>query len=197
MFAPQAGHSWVLGSLWDLGQVTQPFLVSFLVWEVRAQAGSSSSAWPMPHFRPLLRRCRYRCGSPGSLAWMLFAPQSEPKRTCRGNESIKWANLLSDGMVHLRLGRTHLNAALTLLELPPPIFLEFMYLFEGERVCACKREQEEWGAAAEAEGDADSLLSREPNAGFYLRTLGSRPRLKADARPTEPPRRPVAPLLGG
>ena len=32
-----------------------------------------------------------------------------------------------------------------------------------------------------AEGEVNSLKSREPNAGLNLRTLGSGPKLKADA----------------
>jgi len=38
-------------------------------------------------------------------------------------------------------------------------------------------------------GEAGFPLSREPNAGLDPRTLGSRPEPKADAQPTEPPRR--------
>ena len=34
---------------------------------------------------------------------------------------------------------------------------------------------------AEKEGEADSLLSREPDTGLDHGTLGSRPKLKADA----------------
>ena len=40
------------------------------------------------------------------------------------------------------------------------------------------------------EGEADSPLSREHNVGFDPRTPGSWPESKADASPTEPPRRP-------
>jgi len=40
----------------------------------------------------------------------------------------------------------------------------------------------------QAEGEADSMLSREPNAGLDPRTPGSRPELKAEAHLTEPPR---------
>ena len=44
----------------------------------------------------------------------------------------------------------------------------------------------------EAEREADSLLSREPNTGFDLNpgTLRSGPELKAGALPTEPPGHP-------
>ena len=38
------------------------------------------------------------------------------------------------------------------------------------------------------EGEADSPLSRELDAGLYPRTLGPQPELKADASPAEPPR---------
>ena len=44
------------------------------------------------------------------------------------------------------------------------------------------------GEAAEGEGEADSPLSREPDAGLNPRTLRSGPELKADASPTEQPR---------
>ena len=40
----------------------------------------------------------------------------------------------------------------------------------------------------EGEGEADSLLSREPNVGLDPRTLESGPELKAATWPTEPPR---------
>ena len=45
----------------------------------------------------------------------------------------------------------------------------------------------------EGEGEADSLLSREPNMELDPRTLGSRPEPKADglAKPTEPPQAPL------
>ena len=43
---------------------------------------------------------------------------------------------------------------------------------------------------AEAEGEADSPQSREPDVGLDPRTLGSGPELKADASPAEPSRCP-------
>ena len=49
-----------------------------------------------------------------------------------------------------------------------------MYLFERER------ESAQAGERAEGEGEAESLLSREPNARLHPRTLGSLPELKAD-----------------
>ena len=39
----------------------------------------------------------------------------------------------------------------------------------------------------EGEGEADSPWSREFDAGLDPRTLGSQPKPKADALPTEPP----------
>ena len=39
------------------------------------------------------------------------------------------------------------------------------------------------GGGAEGEGEAGSLLSREPHVGLDSRTLGSRPEPKADAQP--------------
>ena len=45
-----------------------------------------------------------------------------------------------------------------------------------------------WGA--ESEGEADSLLSREPDAGLNPKTLGSWPELKADTQLTELLRHP-------
>ena len=44
---------------------------------------------------------------------------------------------------------------------------------------------------AEGEEETDSLLSPEPEAGLYPRTLGSWPELKSDAQVTEPPRCPL------
>ena len=55
----------------------------------------------------------------------------------------------------------------------------FIYLTERER----ERERAQARGAADGEGEAGSPLSREP------RTSGSRPELKADAEPAEPPRR--------
>ena len=57
----------------------------------------------------------------------------------------------------------------------------FIYLREwaSERAWA--------GGGAEGEGEADSLLSREPSVGLNPRTLGPWPELKADAWPTELP----------
>ena len=42
------------------------------------------------------------------------------------------------------------------------------------------------GIAAEAEGEAGSLLSRELDLGLDPRTPGSQPKLKADAQQTKP-----------
>ena len=54
---------------------------------------------------------------------------------------------------------------------------DFIYLFDRER----ERERAQAGGAAETEGEAGSLLSREPDAGLDSRTLRSGPELKADA----------------
>ena len=56
-------------------------------------------------------------------------------------------------------------------------FKDFIYL---------RRERE----STEGEGEADSLLSREPDMGLDPRTLRSQPEPKADSQPTEPPRGP-------
>ena len=49
-------------------------------------------------------------------------------------------------------------------------FKDFTYLFERER----ERERDhEWGGREKGEGEADILLSREPDVGLNLRTLGS------------------------
>ena len=53
----------------------------------------------------------------------------------------------------------------------------FIYLFVRERervLCPYKQGEQQ------AEGEADSLLSKEPDAGLNPRTLGSWPELKAD-----------------
>ena len=47
------------------------------------------------------------------------------------------------------------------------------------------------GQEAEAEGGADSLLSREPDVGLSPRTPGPRPELKADVSLMEPLEAPV------
>ena len=53
------------------------------------------------------------------------------------------------------------------------LFLKIIYLFIYQRQWA----QAEW--QAEAEGEAGSLLSKEPDVGLDPRTLGSWPELKA------------------
>lgn len=58
-------------------------------------------------------------------------------------------------------------------------FFKRFYLFERERL-----------SRGEGQREADSPLSREPYMGLNPRTPGSRPELKADTSPTEPPRRP-------
>jgi len=63
-------------------------------------------------------------------------------------------------------------------------FKDFIYLCERERMR--ERAWERGGS----EGEADSLLSREPDAGLNPGTPGPRPEPKAVAQPTEPPRRP-------
>ena len=55
-----------------------------------------------------------------------------------------------------------------------------------------EREHEQaWG---QGEGETDAPLCKESDVGFdvglHPRVLGSRPELKAETRPTEPPRRP-------
>ena len=66
-------------------------------------------------------------------------------------------------------------------------FIEFMYWFERQREI---ERAWAWGWWREAEGEADSPPSREPNVGLHPRTLGSWPEPKAEAYPTEPPGRP-------
>jgi len=63
------------------------------------------------------------------------------------------------------------------------IFFLFIYLTHRVRA--------QVGRAAGAEGEAGSLLSKEPDAGLDPRTPGPRPEPKAAAQPTEPPRRPL------
>ena len=46
-----------------------------------------------------------------------------------------------------------------------------------------EREHQWWGGA-EGEREADSPLSREPDAGLHPRTLRPRPKLKVDTQPT-------------
>ena len=57
------------------------------------------------------------------------------------------------------------------------------------------RERDNSKGAAEGEGEADSLLSRNPDMGLDPRTLGPRPELKADTLLTEPPRCPQKLLI--
>ena len=54
-----------------------------------------------------------------------------------------------------------------------PLFFKILFIYFTERV------QVEW--QAEGEGEADSLLSRETDAGLYPGALGSGPEQKADA----------------
>ena len=48
----------------------------------------------------------------------------------------------------------------------------------------------EQGREGEGKGEADFPLSREPDAGLDLRTLGSQPESKADAPPVSHPSAP-------
>ena len=55
------------------------------------------------------------------------------------------------------------------------VFILFTYWRECAYACTCARVREReyvWGGA-EAEGEADSLLSRDSNMGLDPRTLGS------------------------
>ena len=61
-------------------------------------------------------------------------------------------------------------------------FYDFIYVFVRERV----HKQGEW----QAEGEAGSPLSREPDVGLNPRMPGSQPELKADAQLTELSRHP-------
>ena len=56
----------------------------------------------------------------------------------------------------------------------------FIYLTKKER----EHKQRDW--QAEEEGEAGSAMSRKPDAELDSIALGSRPKLKADASPTEP-----------
>ena len=65
---------------------------------------------------------------------------------------------------------------------------DFIYLRERER----EHKQE---GGRDGEGEAESLLNRNPDMGLNPRTLGSRPELKAVAYLSEPPRCPEYCLL--
>jgi len=43
-----------------------------------------------------------------------------------------------------------------------------------------RQKEHKWGAGAEGKGEADSLLSREPDRGLNPRTRGSEPEPEAD-----------------
>ena len=53
-----------------------------------------------------------------------------------------------------------------------------------------KEREHEQRIGADREGEADSLLSKEPDKGLDPRTLRSRPEPKADTQPTELPKHP-------
>ena len=67
------------------------------------------------------------------------------------------------------------------------LFLRFLKICIHLRVTERDQEHEQMGGSEE-EGEADSSLSREPNARVDPRTPRSCPELKADTLPTEPPR---------
>ena len=70
-------------------------------------------------------------------------------------------------------------------------YLSFILFFFLLKILFIHGEGEpEQRGGAEAEGEAGSPLSREPGVGLGPRTPGSRPELKADAEPTEPPQAP-------
>ena len=59
------------------------------------------------------------------------------------------------------------------------LFKDFIYLFETGSEWEREREHTQAREEAEEEGEADFLLSREPNEGLDSRTLGLWPELKA------------------
>ena len=64
------------------------------------------------------------------------------------------------------------------------VLKDFIYLFERDRE---REKEQEWWGRTEGEGEADSLLRREPNVGLDPRTPGSWPEPKADAQPLSHP----------
>lgn len=69
-------------------------------------------------------------------------------------------------------------------------------LFFFKILFICQRERaQQW--ERQAEGEAGSLLSKEPDVGLDPRTAGSWPEPEADAQPTEPPRHPWLQSLMG
>ena len=55
--------------------------------------------------------------------------------------------------------------------------------------------KQEGGTEGQGEGEADSLLSQEPDERFNPMTPRSQPKPKAAAQPNEPPRHPYLPFL--
>ena len=69
---------------------------------------------------------------------------------------------------------------LTLYFLHQVLFLKILFIYFRQRHKK-KESISKMGGEAKGEGQADSPLSREPNAGLDPRTLGLRPEPKADA----------------
>ena len=73
------------------------------------------------------------------------------------------------------------------------LYTLFYYIFKDSFIYLTQWEHKQ--REKQAEGEADSLLSREPDVGLDPRTLQSWPELKADIQPTEPPCAPVLYIL--
>ena len=67
------------------------------------------------------------------------------------------------------------------------LFLKILFIYLTQR----NRENTHARGVAKREGEAGSLLSREPNKGLDPRTLGSCPEQNAGAKLTESPRCPT------
>ena len=74
-------------------------------------------------------------------------------------------------------------------------FLIFLLLFFKRFYLFIERERAQAWGEVEGEGEADSLLSREPDTGLDPRTPGSRPEPKVDVQSTELLRRPCSFVL--
>ena len=72
------------------------------------------------------------------------------------------------------------------------VYLHILTFFFGiVFIYLTEREQEQGEQQVEADGEAGSPLSREPDVGLHPRTSRSQPQPKADIQPPEPPRCPV------
>ena len=116
--------------------------------------------------------------------WVFAALLRKPQRSSSPdfNQSAIFLNPSNRNRVCSDIKELQVKMLLCTELLTGSFFLKILFSYLTEK------EHKQGEQKAEREGEADSLLSREPDAGLHPRVLGSWPEPKADA--SEPSRRP-------